>query len=231
MYPQEQIKRVEAAQKLLTDGATTIEKFESIRTLLQGMNPQIDKILGSCSNVLSKIKKMQEGDIIELSAETLPEETEEEKKRKKTLLLFIRYYKQLESEVERITKEFKNVNHGADKIKTTGKIFSLAKGPFGIITIVAIIIAGFIVFNSSNKSIPPQSIQIPNKPKIKAIEFNGKRIALTKLIVGTGQDCDSPHYHAKDHTAVKALDGTVIADPGGCGFGKIKEVKVIELEQ
>ena len=67
------------------------------------------------------------------------------------------------------------------------------------------------------------------------IVFNGKQIPLTELTTGQGPEClngsnETPHYHAKDHTSAQALDGSTVSDPGGCGFGKVKEVQVIEVE-
>src|SRR3989344_7211581 len=99
-------ERFLAAHKLFLDETTTLEKFESARTLIQGINPKVDKALDSCSKAIQKIENLRKGEVIELAAGNLSERTEEEKKRKKAIVWFIRTWKQLQSEVERIKAEF-----------------------------------------------------------------------------------------------------------------------------
>ncbi len=67
--------------------------------------------------------------------------------------------------------------------------------------------------------------------KIQVILFGDKQIPLSELHIGQAHipHCDSPHYHAITGR-VTALDGTVLQDPGDCGFGKVKDVKIIEVE-
>src|SRR3989344_226148 len=98
-------KRFQEAYKLLTEETTNQEKFESVRVLVKGFNPKIDNALVKVSKALSDIEKLQQGEYVELGVENLPENTEEEKKRKKAMLAFIRYWKELTSEVERVKKE------------------------------------------------------------------------------------------------------------------------------
>lgn len=73
------------------------------------------------------------------------------------------------------------------------------------------------------------------KEKIKVIVVNGKKVPLDQVHVGKGPECDSetkqyPHYHANSEK-VTALDGTVIVDPNGCGYGKVKDIPVEEVEK
>ena len=68
-----------------------------------------------------------------------------------------------------------------------------------------------------------------SREKIQVIEFNGKQIPITEVVVGTGPDCDSDHYHAADGTSVQAVDGAAVPDPGGCGYGKVSEVTISEI--
>ena len=230
-------KRIEAGYQLLQENTTTRQKFELIRTLLKGINPKIDQSLETVSKLLSDVEKISNNEIIELSAEYLPENTDEEKRRKKALLSFIKNWKQLRSEVERVRGEFENEKQGKSDTKAQGlgKIIVGSKGPFGIVTIVALVIVGTVLFfNSSKKSQPLPVTAIPvssQKQMIKVLEFNGKQIPLSELAVRNGPDCDSPHYHALNHVSAKALDGTVVSDPGGCAFGKIREAKIIEREK
>ncbi len=243
MDPLEIKKRMFAAHKILTEQTTSRQKFESIRTLIKGLNLQIDKALESCSKALTDLEKVHKNEIIELTVEKLPEITEEDKRRKKALLWFIKNWKSLQSEVERVQKELDQKSKTADQKMAKGwKIISTTKGPLGIITIIAVIIVGFSLLKGNEKkstslqedtAIPQQ--QSTTKEKIKVILFDGKQIPLTELITGQGPDClddtnQAPHYHAKDHISAKALDGAMAVDPGGCGFGKVQETKIIEVE-
>src|SRR3989304_3279562 len=99
-----------AASKLLVGETTTVEKFEEVRKLVKGINPRIDRLLESCSEAISKIEKLQKGEVVELTAESLPEESDEQKRRKKALLFFIRSFKELQSEVARVRNEFADGN-------------------------------------------------------------------------------------------------------------------------
>ncbi len=76
---------------------------------------------------------------------------------------------------------------------------------------------------------------VGEKEKIKVIVVRGKKVPLSQVHVGKGPECDSeanqiPHYHA-NLSSVTALDGTVIPDPGGCGYGKVQQVPVEEVEK
>ena len=258
-------KKFDSAARILDGQSTTFEKFESIRTLTGGFNPKVDRALESCSKALSTLKKLQEGEIIELTAENLPENTEDEKKRKRALLWFIRSQKQLQGEVERVKAEFEHSGHEpedksiAKQVDNFGKIFTFAKGPFGIITLLALVIAGALVFWGRSRQtgapmvIPtPATVSTPvgvsspspiltmsptpsGKAKVKVITFIDKKIPLSELEVRTGPDCtdsprEAPHYHAKNNVSVVALDGSVIHDPGACAFGKVSEVMIEEIE-
>ena len=144
MNHREAHKRLLAVQTLLMEPTTTREKFSSIRTLIEGVNPRVDKVLADCEHQLSTWDKIEQGDVIHLTAENLPENTEEEKKRKKWLLLFIHSWKQLKGEVARVQQEMQDASSAqttGGKASHWGKIFSAAKGPLGIITVIAIGVA------------------------------------------------------------------------------------------
>ncbi|OGG72907.1 hypothetical protein A3A38_03275 [Candidatus Kaiserbacteria bacterium RIFCSPLOWO2_01_FULL_53_17] len=137
-------KRLLAAHTLLMEPTTTREKFNSIRTLIEGVNPSLDAALARVEQELSTWDQIQDGDVIHLTAKHLPENTEEEKKRKKWLLLFINSWRQLKSEVARVEQELQSADNAqttGEKASHWGKIFSAAKGPLGIITVLAIGVA------------------------------------------------------------------------------------------
>ncbi|MBI4096804.1 MAG: hypothetical protein HY428_00100 [Candidatus Levybacteria bacterium] len=225
--------RTRAAYKLLLEETTTREKFESIRTLIKGINPQVDKALTQTSQAFADYEKLHKGEIIELTVEKLPEVTEEEKKRKKALLFLLRSWKQLQSEVERVQSEFGKGKESGDKTQDMfSRVLRGAKGPLGIVTISALVIAGALTVFSQKTSQQesPKPATTEEKPSIRAIEFKGKYIPLSELEARSGSDCDSEHYHAKNHTSVIATDKTIIPDPGACAYGKVTDVKVVEIE-
>lgn len=240
-------KRILAAEKLLTAQSTTLERFESIRTLAAGLNPKVDQALANCSKAFSTIENLRKGDLIELTAVNLPAETPQEKKRKKAILFLIRSWKQLQSEIAKIQRELGEKDRREQtSTETAGQIAAFAKGPFGLITLAAIIIvaawgllgqrqAQTAISTQTSLSSPSPSPTATPKPKIKVIIFENKQISLTELVVSTGPECtnspqEAQHYHAKNGQSVRATDGTVIQNPGGCGYGKADEVEVKEIE-
>ncbi len=225
-------KKLVEASRLLSGNQITLENFESVRVLVGGFHPKVDILLERCSSALSRIDNLKNGEIIELSGDLLPAETEEEKKRKKAIILFIKSYKDLRTEVVRINAEFSKNDSKADgQARTFGRIVAGAKGPFGIVTLIVLIIVAGTIFLNSGKGVSKTPLPPSPTPraKIQVIIFNEKQIPLSELQVRNGPDCDSPHYHAKVEPSVKALDGTIITDPGGCAFGKVKDVQVLEV--
>lgn len=67
-----------AASELLRGDAITIDKLHSIRDLIRGINPRVDELLNNCLSAVSKNQKLEKSEVIELSQENLPENTEEE---------------------------------------------------------------------------------------------------------------------------------------------------------
>ncbi|SRR5258706_3781776 len=227
--------RAEAAYKLLSGPTTTKEQFEAACALLKGIHPRLDRIIISSSKALQHVTRLQNGKIIDLTAESLPEYTEEDKKRKKYILLFIKYWKELKGEVARVRGEMEKVQGEKEhthigEAKGIGRILAWAKGPFGLITLAALVIIFGSMLLTQRKS-EPQNPGTKTSNTIKVIQFSGKSIPLSAVYIGNGSDCSAPHYHALDHVSVTATDGTKVADPGGCGFGKVSEVQVIEISQ
>ena len=260
MDPTKIREKLTAAEILTRGDSTTVDKATSLITLLKGLDRRVDKKLTTLSKSLSNLKNLTEGNVIELSADNLPEETEKEKKRKKAIIFFIKSIKELKSEIERVKNELDAKSRGEQTTtETASKITARVKGPFGLLTIAAIIAVGGFVFvkgKTTQNQPPPQSTQTivttptpapissitptpqaspSTKAKIQVISYNGKQIPLDQLEIKTGSECTSspqvaPHYHAKGGQFVQATDGTIIQDPGGCGFGKVTEVEVKEIE-
>ena len=144
MNPRKAHKKLLAVKSLLLEPTTTRDKFSHIKTLIEGINPELDKALHQVDESISTLEKVIGVHVIQLSAEHLPENTEEEKKRKKALLFFINTWKQLKGEVARVEAELNNQNNAENsggQASGWGRIFSFAKGPFGIVTVLAVGIA------------------------------------------------------------------------------------------
>ena len=143
-------KRILAAKVILFEPATTRAKFSSVRSLIEGINPGLDKTLKEVDEAFATVEKVLGGEVIQLTAENLPEETEEQKKRKRALLFFISTWNKLKGEVARVERELESSQQGDAVGQTSawGKIFAVAKGPLGIITIAAVGIVLAMQFTS-----------------------------------------------------------------------------------
>src|SRR5258708_5194653 len=218
-------EKIMSAYQLLTGATISVGTFEHVRTVVKGLHPKLDEKLEACSQALSVVQKLQSGDIITLSVEGLEEDSEEKKKRKKALLLFIQSLKNLKSEIARVDKELIQAsttgNSAQSRLSAGTRIIAAAKGPLGVVTLIAVVaVVGLTLFQKH--SAPPVASK-----KVQIITYNGKQIPLSQLYVGRGNDCDSPHYHATTGS-VTTLDGTVIPDPENCGYGKLKDVVAID---
>lgn len=227
--PTDTRERMNSAFQLLTGVEISVNTFEHVRSLIKGIHPVLDKKLEICSKALDKLQKVQSGDIISLSAEGLPENDEKEKKRKKALLFFISSLKNLQSEIKRVGNELhSSQNSSSNQIWSWGRIIKFAKGPFGLVTLAALVIViALPLFSHKTNSMrikPVVSLTL-SKQRIQVITYRGKQLPLSQLFVGHGSDCDSPHYHAITGK-VTAIDGTIVVDPEGCGFGKVVDVQV-----
>ncbi len=188
MHYNEVKKRIDAAYSLLRETSTTKEKFESIRTLLHGINPKIDEKLTLCSKELTKIDQIKKGAVIELIADNIPENTEEQKRRKRYLLLFIKWWNDLKSEVKRVQAEFEKSKHkgqSSHSVSAMGKIFSFAKGPLGIITIAAVGVVVTLQAISVNITIRNQGCSPINPATTVPVSLPG--FSLPKEAIESGQ--------------------------------------------
>lgn len=221
-------EKMMAAYELLGQGSISVAALENVRTLVKGIHPGIDEKLSVCSKTLDTLLKIQGADVITLSAEQLPEETDKQKKRKKMILFFIHSLKDLQSEIKRVDTE---MSIQQDASWRAGRILKFAKGPFGLITLAAIVIViGMSLTGHTNKTnvTTPTIPSLSPKPTIQVISYQGKQLPLSQLFIGHGPDCDSPHYHAITGK-VTAIDGTVVVDPEGCGFGKVADTQVTTI--
>lgn len=133
-------EKLMAAHDLLLSETTTREKYAHIAALLRGSHPRLDEALSKIDRALADIAHIKEGDVIMLSADRLPENTDEEKKRKKLLLLFVSSWRNLQTEVTRVEAEMNSLQNAdaATKASSAARILKGAKGPLGLVTLVAI---------------------------------------------------------------------------------------------
>lgn len=73
------------------------------------------------------------------------------------------------------------------------------------------------------------------KKQIKAIQVLGKYIPLSEVRIGKGEHCDGPkaqypHWHSTNGSYATATDGTKMPDNSDCGYGKEKDVPVVDIE-
>lgn len=134
-------KRLNAAYGLLSESTTTLEKVRSLKALISGINPELDKKWAELDRYVSTIEHMESGEVIDLAIDSLPEVTEEQKKRKKVLVLFFKYWNDLKSEVQRVQNEFESQKQSGQGGSVWARIFSASKGPLAIVTIIAVGIA------------------------------------------------------------------------------------------
>ncbi|HEX8964805.1 MAG TPA: hypothetical protein VF820_00040 [Patescibacteria group bacterium] len=225
--PSDTHEKILAAFQMLQGSTISVSTFENIRTIVKGISPEIDKKLEICSKALDKVQKIEQMDVISLAAEQLPEDTEKKKKKKKAIIFFIASLKDLRSEINRISKEFNQQTSQNNSFISWGRIIKFAKGPFGLVTLAAIIIVSVMVLTNKHTKSVQQEVMPTSVPKnqIQVIMYNGKEIPLSQLYVGHGADCDSPHYHATSGFVI-TVDGIKIQDPEGCGFGKVANVQI-----
>jgi hypothetical protein len=178
-------KRVLAAQTLLLEPSSSFEKFSAVKDILKGVHPHLDEALERCEKDLATVEKVLGHDFISLGLENLPEITEEQKERKRAILFFWKTWNTLRSEVARVQAEMNESNYSSDQVAKSshlGKIFNFAKGPFGILTIIAIVLVSasaytsvqIVIHNQGCATMIPSS-SVPNF--IPGISFPTKPIA------------------------------------------------------
>lgn len=145
-------KRILAAQDILQRRSIDAATILSLQTLLSGINPRLDRALSAAAAAAKKVDHLQKGDAIVLAIEAIPDVSPEDKKRKKAILFFLKFWKDLQSEVARVQKEIDSgqADHSFQgRVGMLGNIFGAAKGPFGLITIAAIVVVGLKMSETS----------------------------------------------------------------------------------
>ncbi|MBI5619488.1 hypothetical protein HY950_00825 [Candidatus Gottesmanbacteria bacterium] len=178
-------KRLEAAGQLLQAKEINRATFESLRSFLSGIHPRTDQLLESVSRELKHVEHMQKGDTIDLVIESMPEMTPEQKKRKKAILLFLKFWNDLKTEVSRIEKELGQAksakSHGTTR--AMGRIWAGAKGPLGLITLVA---AGIVALKVTEVSIVIKNAGCRPMTPVGSVAVNIPGLLLPSETIPTG---------------------------------------------
>lgn len=189
------------AQKIFTDSSTTPDKIRSLTGLLHGIHPKIDTALKEVNRSLSTLEKIDKTQVIELTAEALPETTPQERQRKKALLLLLRWWNELKGEVTRIEKEMID-SDGKVNLKTAnyGGIIAATKGPLAVITIIAI---GLVFLKSTSVEVKiTNSGCAPLEPVAQIPNFiPGFKLPIESIPDGTSAYAVLPPLHL-------TIDGT-----------------------
>jgi len=147
-------KRFLAAQTLLLEPSTSLEKFSSIKELIAGFNPELDRMLEHTERELVTLERVLKLNIIPLAIDNLPETTDEEKRRKKAVLFFFKTWNSLKDEVSRVQAEInaaQGTSNSSDKGWHIARILNFAKGPLATVTVfaIAVVAAGTYTAKSS----------------------------------------------------------------------------------
>lgn len=186
-------KRLEAAEKLLSEESTTRAKFEAARALIKDIDSRLDCTLADCSKALSTVEKIEKKKVIDLAAEALPEDTPQRKKRKKALLLFLGHWRQLQGEVKRVRGELQPESQQAPAnqsqiISGLGRILALAKGPLGLITLVAI---GIVLLENISATVKIKNQGCPTLYPTVSIPIPIPGLKLPKEPIAAGQEAEA----------------------------------------
>ncbi len=184
--------RLLKAETLLNDTSTNKEKFDALRDLIHGINPNLDKTLAQSSDAFSKIEGIMTGDIITVSSEYLPEQTEEEKKRKRAILFFIKTWNDLKGEVRRVRQAYEQqAAESRTSAGTLTKLIAYAKGPLGLITIAAIALV-FLQMQAGKVAITNRGCNSFSPPGILTLPLPGLQLPKGPIVDGATETAVVP---------------------------------------
>ena len=210
--------QLEAAYILLEGDTTTLEKFEKIKSLIGGINPDLDKKLAAVTSSLNHLKALWNTDVIHFATHSLREKTPREKKRKKALLLFIASWRSLKSEVARVQGYYQeSASDPGATASAVAKTGLFAKGPFGVITFAAVAIVGVglllrqasTTIEISNKGCAPLSV-----PAELPFKLPGLRLPSSPIVSGVPASATLPALTVDVHSTNSAITATIFGQSG-----------------
>jgi hypothetical protein len=174
-------RRIEAAQAILTAKELDHSSFESLRKLLAGIDPKLDTVLASAGKAFRNADQLLKGDVMELVLENIPDVTPEDKKRKKAILLFLKFWNDLKSEVARVEKELAHAQ--SSHTNPAGNILAAAKGPLGLITLIAV---GIVALKMTEVTVRIQNSGCDPMTPVANFSVNIPGLRLPKETIATG---------------------------------------------
>jgi hypothetical protein len=233
--------RFKAAEKILSSESTGVEQFRGLKKLVAGFNPKLDKQLKKVEELIATVEKIHRKKVVELTVKHLPQDTPEQKKRRKALLLLLKRWKRLRTEVARVKKELqresKTSQDNLSQVTEKGvRIGAKAKGLFGLLTVVAVVIAvGLNIAETKKREQTDSSKLNQGQEMIEVIRYRDWQIPVTELHDGIGREClldgqPQHHFHPSNQVSVITIEGEELSDPdpGGCGFGMVESFKVYQ---
>ena len=144
-----------ALEALFDGDINAIQKLKAAARLAKGINSTLDKSLDQLFELEMKIQEIKKGKLGSIVADKLPEENEKQKKYKKLVVLYFSRRKQLKAETDRVRKELtkdypKLQNQSAQQTMRASRIMRAAKGPLGLVTLVA---AGLVWLQMSSAQV------------------------------------------------------------------------------
>lgn len=209
--------QLEAACVLMEGDTITLEKIEKIKVLLTGINPGLDTKLDAVFKAYGHLKSSLSGDIIHLSIHGLPETTLEDKKRKKVLIFFITSWKSLKSEVARVQGYYHNSQSGTSKASSVVKTGLFAKGPFGLITGVAIVVVGVgLLLKQATTSVEIINLGCPplTVPGELPFKIPGLRLPESPIISGSPSTTTLPALSIIVRASSSSISATILGQTG-----------------
>ncbi len=209
--------QLEAAYILLEGDSTSLEKFEKIKSLISGINPDLDKKLAAATSSLNHLKALWNTDVIHFASHSLPATTPKEKKRKKALLLFIASWKSLKSEFMRIQGYYETSTvNPASTTAVVVKTGLFAKGPFGLITLAAIAVVGVglllrqatTTVTIENSGCPP--LTVPELP----YKIPGLLLPASPITAGTSAAAKLPALSVAVRASSSTISATILGQTG-----------------
>ncbi len=204
-------KRILAAQELLQKGTLDASTLPTLKTLLYDIHPRLNIAMDTAVKAGSKITHLQKGEVISLALDSIPDLTPQDKKRKKIILLFLGYWNTLKSEVARVEKEIGtdfSTKSFADKAGSAWNILGAAKGPLGLITLVAV---GVVALKTTEVSVAIHNIGCePIEPATSvAINIPGLKLPSQSILAGGESVAKLPplrvHVDASQPTGIRLV--------------------------
>ncbi|MBI4239823.1 hypothetical protein HY620_02465 [Candidatus Uhrbacteria bacterium] len=73
-------------------------------------------------------------------------------------------------------------------------------------------------------------IEKGEKTTLKALKIHDLHIKFIDTRTATGDHCEGEHYHSATGPSVTTIEGKILPDNDGCGYGLVKQVPIVEID-